>query len=118
MKKLRTKNEFIRALKDDLQGRELSVTSIMVLDSLIELIVPQGPLKRLPKALAISEADLAYMVKRDLKQVMYAIDDLVDAELLQKVPQRQVYERGLVVFSDDCFDISPLFATCGFSIRR
>lgn len=114
MSEIYTKAHLIEALKTEIAARELGITAIMVLDSLIDLMVPAGPLKRVPKPLNISVNDLAFLIKRDPRQVKYAVEDLLQADLIDKIPICELDSTGYVSFSQECFDLSPVLARCGF----
>lgn len=110
-----TRAQLVEALKPEIERHELNITAVLVLHSLIEQIVPHGPLKRVPKPLNISEKDLACLVKRDPRQVRYAVEDLLNADLIGKVPLRETDSQGRVTFSRECFDIEPLLHRFGFT---
>ena len=113
MTTIATKAQLIDALDAEIKRRELSLTAVLVLDSLVEQMVPEGPLKRHPSALNMPLNDLAYMVRRDPRQVRLAVNDLLEAELIGQITVREMDHQGRVVFSQQCFDIAPLFKIFG-----
>lgn len=113
MRVICTKGRLYRLIELEISRHELSTTAVLIVHKLVELILPNGPLKRLPEALNLSETDLAYILRRDPRHVRYAVQDLLQAELIERVEIRETDSQGRVVFSQECFDLTPLLKRCG-----
>lgn len=101
------KSRLQQAFEIEIKQHQLNVTAILVFDSLVRLILPEGPLKGRPKPIYICETDLAFMVKRDPRQIRYALEDLLRANLIDRVPVSETDSSNQLKFSKNCFDITP-----------